>query len=120
MLYDLQNRGRTVCFLWVPSHAGVEGNEDADILTKQALRSQTVNNIPLGRAEGKTIIKTQMQKVWQEYWDINETGRHFNGLQKQVGKRGAVGGSRKEEEVITRLRLGHRKLNSMVQRTSYW
>ena len=57
-----------------------------------------------------------MQKVWQEYWDINETGRHFNGLQKQVGKRGAVGGSRKEEEVITRLRLGHRKLNSMVQR----
>ena len=32
MLYDLQNRGRAVCFLCVPAHAGVEGNEDADIL----------------------------------------------------------------------------------------
>ena len=41
MLYDLQNRGRTVCFLWVPARAAVEGNEDADILAKQALRSQT-------------------------------------------------------------------------------
>ena len=55
-----------------------------------------------------------MQKVWQEYWDINETGRHFYSLQKQVGKGGAVGGSRKEEAVINRLRLGHAKLNSMV------
>ena len=62
MLYDLQNRGRTVCFLWVLAHAGVEGNEDADILTKQALRSQTVNNIPLGRAEGKTIIKHKCKR----------------------------------------------------------
>ena len=52
-LYDLHNRGRTVCFLGVPAHAGVEGNEDADILAKQALRSQTVNNIPPGKAEKK-------------------------------------------------------------------
>ena len=71
------------------------------------IAGQTVNNIPLGKAEGKTIIKTQMQRVWLEYWDINETGRHFYGIQKQVGKGGAVGGSRKEEVVITRLRLGH-------------
>ena len=92
-----------VCFLWVPAHAGVEGNEDADILAKQALRSQTVNNIRLGKAEGKTIIKIQMQKIFQENWDINETGRHFCDVQKQVGKGGVVGGSRKEKAVTTRL-----------------
>ena len=58
MLYSLHNRGRTVCFLRVPALAEVEGNEDADILVKQALRSQRVNSIPLGKAEGKAIIKT--------------------------------------------------------------
>jgi len=61
------------------------------------------NNIPLGKAEGKTIIKIQMQKIWQEYWDINETGRHYYNIQKQVGKGGVVGGSRKEKAVTTRL-----------------
>ena len=104
--------------MWVPAHAGVEGNEDADILAKQALRSLTVNNIPLGKAEGKAIIRVQMQKVWQEFWDMNETGRHFYNIQKQVGKRGMVGGSRKEEVVFTRLRLGHTGLNSTLHRIS--
>lgn len=117
MLYSLHNKGRVVCFLWVPAHAGVEGNEDADILAKQALRLQIVNNnIPLGKAEGKTIIKMQMQKVWQEYWDTNETGRHFYNIQKQVGRGGVVGRSRKEEVVITRLRLGHTELNSTLHK----
>ena len=68
------------------------------------------------KAEGKTIIKTQMQRVSQEYWYINETGRHFYGIQKQVGIGGAVGGSRKEEAVITRLRLGHTEFNSTLHR----
>lgn len=58
-----------------------------------------------------------MQKVWQEYWDINDTGRHFYNIQKQVGKIGLVGRSRKEDVVITRLRLGHTELNSTLHRT---
>lgn len=37
-LYDIERAGGQVCFVWVPGHAGVEGNERADILAKESLR----------------------------------------------------------------------------------
>ena len=65
--------GLTGRFIWVPAHVGVGGNEDVDILAKQSLKLQTVDmRIPRSRAEGKAIIKRQMQNIWQEYWDINK------------------------------------------------
>ncbi|CAJ1048534.1 hypothetical protein ANANG_G00129960%2C partial [Xyrichtys novacula] len=56
-----------------------------------------------------------MQRVWQEYWDINDTGRHFYRIQSQVGGGRVFGRSRKEEVAITRLRLGHTGLNSTLK-----
>lgn len=36
--------------------------------------------------EEKTRIKMHMYRIWQEYWDINDTGRHFYFTQKWVEK----------------------------------
>lgn len=56
--------GGAVSFVWVPAHAGVEGNEEVDILAKQAVEAQTINNnIPLGRTERKSVIKTHSEGV---------------------------------------------------------
>lgn len=114
-IYKMHNLGLTVGFVWVPAHVGVDGNEDADILAKQSLRSQTIEmNIPLSKAEGKAIVKKHMLKVWQEYWDSNDTGRHLYNIQKQVGLGRRLGRNRKEEAVITRLRIGHSGLNKAL------
>ena len=68
LLHIMHNKDMNVCFVWVPAHVGVEGNEDVDILAKQSLRIQTIDvEIPLCKAESKSIIKEQMQIVWQEY-----------------------------------------------------
>ena len=34
------SRGNEVAILWVPAHSGVEGNEEADILTKDAAEAE--------------------------------------------------------------------------------
>lgn len=38
-LYRLQNLNITVCFMWVPSHVEIEGNEVVDRMAKKTLKS---------------------------------------------------------------------------------
>ncbi len=116
-LYRMHRRGLKVSFIWVPAHVGLEGNEVVDILAKQSLKSQTIDReIPLSRAEGKALIKKHVGKVWQEYWDIEDTGRHLYNIQTQVGLGRRMGRSRREEAIITRLRIGHTGLNDTLHR----
>ena len=77
----MHNKYMNVCFVWVPAHVGVEGNEDVDILAKQSLRIPTIDvAILLCKAESKSIIKEQIQIVWQEFWDLQDTGRHLYNI----------------------------------------
>lgn len=53
LLYRLYNKDVMVCFVWIPAHVVLGGNEDADILAKQSFKSQIVDmKIPLCKAEG--------------------------------------------------------------------
>lgn len=36
--------------------------------------------IPLSKAKDKTVIKRQIEKAWQEYWETDEKGRHRYNL----------------------------------------
>ena len=46
-------------------------------------------------------------KVWQHSWDTGNTGRHLYGVQREVGTMRTVKRSTKEENILTRLRVGH-------------
>ena len=92
IMYRMENKGVPTCFLWVPAHVSVEGNEQVDILAKQTLRIKQVDlQVPLSKAEAKTLIRTYAQSVWQEYWDDNVTGRHLYNIKRQVGAGRMVG-----------------------------
>ncbi len=87
----------------------MEGNGIVYILARRSIKHETVDiQIPLCRTEIKTIIKGHTNKIWQEYWDIADTGRHLYNIQKQAGIR-SISQSRnpKEGKIITRLRIGH-------------
>lgn len=115
IMYELDEEEIQVSFVWVPAHVGVEGNEDADILAKQALKSHVVElDVPLSKAEAKSIIKKHMCTTWQEVWDFVDTGRHLHNIQKQVGGGRRASRSRREEAVLTRLRIGHTGLNKTL------
>jgi len=101
--------------LWVPAHRGVQGNERADTLAKQALERQHKTDILLSKAEVKTIIKRNIMKEWQHSWDVEETGRHLHAVQSEVGKGRPARRRTAEDNIVTRLRIGHTRLNKTMQ-----
>ncbi len=90
--------------LWIPARVGVEGNEEVDKLAKSALRKEEIDiEISLSKTEVKGIIKTAVGSMWQNVWN---KGRHLFRIQHKVGIERKVYGNRREDTVITRIRIG--------------
>ncbi|XP_061747026.1 uncharacterized protein LOC133545438 [Nerophis ophidion] len=115
-IYRINKAGGVVTFLWVPAHVGVEGNELADRYAKQASTKTKVNmEIKHSKEEVKSIIKIEHNKKWQDNWNKETKGREFYKVQRKVGVMRGGGRNRKEEDIITRMRLGHTYLNSSLK-----
>ncbi|MGL5597690.1 MAG: ribonuclease H family protein, partial [Aeromonas sp.] len=120
LLYRIHVHDRVVSFLWVPAHVGIDGNEMADKNAKRSLNKNNVEiDVKISKAEAKIIIKQAVTKFWQQKWDMEKTGRHLYNIQKKVGLQINETGSdfkRREEVIITRLRLGHSSLNGNLHK----
>lgn len=66
------------------------------------------------KSEMKCIIKSKINKKWQERWDKGSKGRHLYSIQRKVGEMRESHRSRKEEDIISRMRLGHTGQNSTL------
>ena len=82
---------------WIPSHCGVEGNEEADKLSKQGSNQRQSEN-PVSYAEAKTLLKNCFYKSWKERHGISTEKDGLNNL------------NRKQQVTIFRLRTGHTRL----------
>ena len=80
---------------WIPSHCGIEGNEQADKMAKLGGKEEQENNSVLP-SEMKTIIKT-LHKMPQQYDSYHLL-------------------SRSQQTIIFRLRTGHNRLNQHLFR----
>ena len=110
------SNGCKLHFLWVPAHVGVMGNEKADKMAKKALEKLEVEmNVSFSKAEVKSMIWDKVKIMWQEKWDNEVKGRHLYNIQESIRVKRIGSGNRKEEVVLTRLRLGHSALNKTLQ-----
>lgn len=113
VLFRVGKMGCAVRFLWIPGHAGVEGNEIVDGIAKSSLQSRQAEiRVPLGRAELRSRIKKGIEKKWQEDWKNELKGRHYfasHPLVKKVSDSYLL--NRRDRVKLTRLRLGHCGLN---------
>lgn len=114
-LFRLQMLNIIVSFMWVPAHRGIKGNETADSLAKEASKQENIMDILFSKTEIKTIIKSEMIRKWQNKWNNGSTGRHLYNIQKDVGRMRLTGRNTLEDSIISRLRLGHTRLNKTLQ-----
>lgn len=109
LLYQLFRKKTTVTFVYVPSHVGILGNEKADTAARDAatnLNTKTSNICVY--SDLKHVMKTVVQKEWQERWNAN--GKHLKIIKPDVSGTLILPFHRKDQTVVSRLRLGHSRL----------
>ena len=106
---DSMSNGKEIIICWTPSHIGVRGNERADSVAKSALDlAPDKSRIPY--TDLKSTINKFLQTKWQHQWNNNIHNKLFQ-IQPTVGEwRPASRKSRREQVVISRLRIGHTRL----------
>ncbi|XP_058827768.1 uncharacterized protein LOC131687689 [Topomyia yanbarensis] len=110
MLYNhCKNTQKDVTFCWVPSHIGIAGNERADREAKAALEGIIDTETALDYKEMRRNITKRTVWKWQEQWQ-STTNNKLCEVKNAVTPYIATGKTRRENVVLTRLRIGHTSL----------
>ena len=99
-------RSKHIILCWLPSHTGIKGNEKADIAAKSALLLPP-SNFKLPYTDFKPVINKYLFNKWQSVWDTAIHNK-LHSIKPILSEwRPAYRMDRKEEVVLTRLRIGH-------------
>ena len=105
-LHHLCCAHKTVHFCWIPSHIGIRGNEAADVAAKESL-SQDIIASQVPYTDLKPHINSFIANKWQERWSSCPDNKLFK-IKPTLGVwPPGFRNSRKEEVVLSRLRIGH-------------
>ena len=97
---------KEILFCWLPSHVGIIGNEIADRKAKDSLHlNMSTFEIPFNNF--KPLINKYILSEWQKSWDT-ATFNKLHAIKPVVeNNSSAIRNVRREDVVITRLRIGH-------------
>ncbi|KAK3103174.1 hypothetical protein FSP39_017008 [Pinctada imbricata] len=109
-IHILAARGVGIRFEWVPAHVGIQGNEAADQLAKDALNNEIIEcDTGLSSREIYPIARRIIVNSWEE--NYSQLGLHINKIKTSAtSKPNKYSKNIREDAVVTRLRLGRTKL----------
>jgi ribonuclease HI len=93
--------------VWVPSHIGIHGNEQADRLANAAIQSGSVElEIGIEVSDELPEVDRYVLRKWQEEWENQPTAVSYRRLEPVVGRRERFRfGSRTAETMAHRLEI---------------
>ena len=107
--YKLATASPKVVIAWIPSHVSISGNKGADGLEKVALTSSWAALSHVCWSDLKRRVDMYIRTVWQELWNYESGNKLYEILpdlkESLCGTAGAL--CRRQESVMTRLRIGH-------------
>lgn len=103
------SKSKEVVFCWLPSHVGITGNETADRKAKESLQLNPSHfKIPFNNF--KPFINKYIFSKWQTLWDGAIFNKLHNIKPNIYAKCMPPRLSRREDTVLTRLRIGHTRV----------
>ena len=108
-IHEISLKNKSIVLAWIPSHVGIDGNDMADELAKEALDSETTNNIKLPYTDYKPKIKQLVTSQWQNSWS-EQTENKLYEIQPKLQPNTRTQLKRKDSVIYTRLKIGHTSL----------
>ena len=107
--HSLREAGKKIILFWIPSHVGIPGNEKADIAAKKALQNPK-SDMTIPFSDFRHNISNYIKNCWQNTWNT-EIHNKLHYINPRAGLGVPLHSlSRREDVVMTRLRLGHTHL----------
>ena len=109
ILTYLKTVGSQIEFCWIPGHIGIRGNEKADSIAKRVIHLNTYD-IKLPFSDLKPRICKYVNSLFQDKWSnccankLHEINYSFHPKLQLYSE------NRKEDIILTRLRIGHSRL----------
>ena len=119
MIKNLHNK---VFLHWVKAHCGILGNEIADRGANQAHQNNRSEILPLPKEYYYNLLKKQFIVNWNQYWrssiTLTSKGQYLLNFRETISNKLLIFSSfsRREQVILTRLRIGHAAVQSYKHR----
>ena len=102
--------GKTLTYVWIPSHVNISGNETADTAAKTASSLPDASTHQASHNDIIKIIKRNIKENWNNQW-LKSKPTQLHQIRDSIFElQPTCGTDRRLETVITRLRIGHSRL----------
>lgn len=96
-----------ICFLWIPSHLNINGNETVDALAKNSLNENISTEYKYNYSDYRQIIRKYIFDLWNDMWQNNQTAKLYK-IQKNVSHKFNSSILSKQDFIrLNRLKIGH-------------
>jgi hypothetical protein len=110
LMNQIHREKEHLILMWVPGHAGIQGNEKADQHVKMAQQGKTDKNYKTVPEDWKNWIREKQEGIRQAEWTSSDYP--MATVKPRIKKNnGAPTLTRRDQVIISRLRMGYIRLN---------